>query len=321
MNNKLKNFKFIPDNFNINDKYEFKKLEFINEQYSNDNTQKTFWYLYKKLVHDIECKSKKDVSKFSLSEMESLIRSFNVAITTKRNTLNFIQKYNEWCVVNNITEENSLENIKLERMLSAPDVNRNINYISFEELYKNCMWLESDPDTDIIMLDVLIALLMRSGLKATEIVDMRYSDVNYKNGCVEFESDGKIIKRHLKKFVLKALNEVKETVYLVGASKRPLLIIDDHVVKTLDPAYDKEKMYKNIRKRMSKFKTHYRSLNENILITSLKIDDLLEIKNEKGSLKISDYKDIQVKYGNSPSSYQKIREDYLQYLNQIDCKK
>lgn len=308
---------YFPSNFNIDDDYEYLKLYFINESYMNENTKRTFWHLYKTLIHRYELKNKKDLCKFSLAETEELVRDNNTAITTKRNLLSFIQRYNEWCVLENIVEENNLENVELQTMLTIPKSNTKINYVSFEELYKNGLWLENKNDNDIILLDVLIALLMRSGLKTLDIVEMRYSDVNYDTGEVEFESNGVLIKRHLKKFVVKILKEVEKEVVLVGASKRPLLKVDDHVVKTLDPEYNKEKMYKNIRKRMSKFKRCYRTLNENILINSLKFDDLDLIENKNGEVTIKDYKNIQEKYGNNANSYQKLREDYQMYKQQL----
>lgn len=117
----------------------------------------------------------------------------------------------------------------------------------------------------------------------------------------------------IEKPIIKLIEEVKETVYLVGASKRPLRTIDNHLVKTLDLEYNPGKIFKNIKKRVSKFKECYRTLNENILINSCKFDELDLIKEKNGVLKVEDYKSIQIKYGNSANSYQKLKLDYELY--------
>ena len=308
---------YIPSNYDENNIHENYKLEFINDSYMNENTKRTFWHLYTTLIKCFEEKFNKDLCEFNLIQIEEMIKGINVAITTKRNLISFIDRYNDWCVDYELTDSNNLEGVDLKSLLTAPGIDRSSSYISFEELYKNCIWLENKADNDIIMLDVMIALLMRSGLRTSDIVNMRYSDINFETGDVEFKSDEKIIKLHLENYIVKIIKEVKETVWLIGAAKRPLLIVDDHVVKVLDPEYNKEKVANNIRKRMSKFKVCYRPLNENILINSLKFDDLNDIEKSNGSVAIKDYKSIQEKYGNNPSSYQKLREDYLLYKQSI----
>lgn len=309
---------FIPINYDDENYFEKNKLEFVNDCYSNENTKRTFWHLYKSIIQNYEKKFNKDLCRFNVFEIEEMIKGISSALTTKRNIISFIQIYNDWCVENEIVDSNNLSGIDIKTILSAPDVNKNSSYVSYEELYKNCMWLENKPDNDIIMLDVMIALLMRSGLRASDIVDMRYSDIDFETGYVKFDTEDMHIKRHLKKFVLKVIREVEDEVYLVGAAKRPLLKIDNHVVKVLDSSYDKDKVSKNIRKRMSKFKNVYRPLNENILINSLKFDDLNEIENNNGTVTIKDYKQIQEKYGNNANSYQKLREDYQIYKDSLN---
>ena len=161
---------------------------------------------------------------------------------------------------------------------------------------------------------------MRKGLRTKDIVNLKYSDINYKTGELDFVSDGKQINITLEKPILRLIEEVEETVYLVGASKRPLRTIDGHLVKTLDLEYDKEKIFKNIKKRVSKFKECYRTLNENILINSCKFDELDLIKeNNNNNLEVEDYKNIQMKYGNSANSYQKLKLDYELYKKHTEC--
>lgn len=312
---------YIPSDLDQNDKYQVEKILFLNESYHKENTKSLFWHLYTRLLYKYEVKYEKDLYDFNKKQIEDMMKDIDVAITTRRNLISFLQRYLDWCVLEEFVNKNILNEMDLNSLLFANGVEKEkVNYISLEELFKDCYWLTSKGDNDITELDVVIVLLMRKGLRTKDIVNLKYSDINYKTGELDFVSDGKKINITLEKPILRLIEEVEETVYLVGASKRPLRTIDGHLVKTLDLEYDKEKIFKNIKKRVSKFKECYRTLNENILINSCKFDELDLIKeNNNNNLEVEDYKNIQMKYGNSANSYQKLKLDYELYKKHTEC--
>ena len=83
------------------------------------------------------------------------------------------------------------------------------------------------------------------------------------------------------------------------------------MIKVTSNTYTKEQGIKSIRRRLAKFKeVGYKPLNENLLLMSKKIDLLDDIVSNKGYVTRDDFIDVQSKFGNSGSSWFKIRTEY-----------
>lgn len=307
-----------PIDYDPNNERESLKLSCINENYGNISTKSLYWFLYKTHIQEVEDRFNKDLYEFDMYEIEELMRGMDSAITTKRNILSFITLYFDWCVEEGLVIENILDNIDGQYRLLFIDNNelKQKYYISFEELYKNGMWLTSKEDSSILEMDLAIVLLVRSGVRVHELVKLKYSNIDFKTGILKFTSDvrkgkNREVEIKLKKFVLKLLQSTQVSDEEISGAGRAIQVIDDYIVKVSGNEYTEEKALKSVRKRMSKFKNVYRPINEHLLITSAKIDVLNSIKeDEERELVIADFKQTQERFGTSANTYQKLKFDY-----------
>lgn len=300
---------FVPKNFDMECEYEVNKFNFLEDTYKNVLSKSLYWLLYKSHVKDMEKLLNKDLKDFDVSEIKDMMVGVSAAVTSKRNLVAFVSRYFEWCFENDMILENTMKKIENTKDLVFTDgkeVANNI-YISFEELYKEGMWLAEQDENEISYLDLAIAMLIRSGIKSQELIKLKCYDIDLIEKNVYIGK--KVVP--INKYTAKVIQEDRYDFKPKGAAKRELKNVDGYFIKLTSDKYDEMKAYKSIKKRLSRFKTSgFRPINENMLLTSLKIDELDKIREEKGTLTIDDYRNIQVKFGNSPHTYQKIKMDY-----------
>lgn len=93
------------------DNYQKKKLEYLNDMYSNISTLMINWNYYDVHVHDVEVELKKDLMFFSLDEIESIIANkFTLEYSSRIILETFIKQYFKWGLAKGYTNINPMVN-------------------------------------------------------------------------------------------------------------------------------------------------------------------------------------------------------------------
>lgn len=311
----LKYVEYLPKDYEELEERQLAKLEFLNEKYGNRNTKQHYYYLYLAHIKEEEDYHERDLCEFSLYEIIDTMQGVIGSISTRNNTLSFITKYLDYCVEKGIITDNVLNYVdphdpNQDLVDKSKEIVEN-NYIDFDELSQELAWLEKDEDNNIHPIDVMIVLLLRSGITNKEIAHLKNSDFDFKNRMVTIRGEGKIRKIKLHEDVLHWVEVAKNSSGVIPKTRFVLKTLDDHIIKLNAEIYDVEQAIKSIKRRLAKFKEiGFRTLNENILLTCKKIDILDGIVAKQGTLTTEDFQNVQVQFGNSKASYFKLRTDY-----------
>lgn len=93
------------------DNYQKKKLEYLNDMYSNISTLMINWNYYDVHVHNVEVELKKDLMFFSLDEIESIIANkFTLEYSSRIILETFIKQYFKWGLAKGYTNINPMVN-------------------------------------------------------------------------------------------------------------------------------------------------------------------------------------------------------------------
>lgn len=184
-------------------------------------------------------------------------------------------------------------------------------YAQFNELEEGLTKLEMDDYNDICCMDVMIVLLLRSGVTTDEIVKLRNSDFDFEKQLITVKNGKAIRKLKLDSKVLKWVVKSRDWDGVVPRTRFVMNTLDDHVIRLNGDVYDEEQARRSIKRRLAKFReAGFRPINENVLINSKKIDVLDGLVKKQGYLRTEDFKKVQVQYGNSEASYFKLKADY-----------
>lgn len=93
------------------DNYQKKKLEYLNDMYSNISTLMINWNYYDVHVHNVEVELKKDLMFFSLDEIESIIANkFTLEYSSRIILETFIKQYFKWGLAKGYTNIDPMVN-------------------------------------------------------------------------------------------------------------------------------------------------------------------------------------------------------------------
>ena len=184
-------------------------------------------------------------------------------------------------------------------------------YVQFNELEQGLTILERDDYNDICCMDVMIVLLLRSGIAINDIVKLKNSDFDFNKQLVTIRNNNTIHKLKLDEKVLNWVIKSRDWDGKVPRTRFVMNTLEDHVIRLNGDVYDEEQARRSIKRRLAKFRENgFTPMNENVLINSKKIDVLDGLVERQGSLGTEDFKKVQVQFGNSEGSYFKLKADY-----------
>lgn len=312
---RTKNIEYMPANKESLKERELRKLEYLNDAYGNRNSKQHLYYLYLAHIKEEEDRIDSDLYDFTKWDIIELMQGIIGSIQLQQRVLSFINSYLDYCVKQGYTTLNVLETIDKdnpnEELIKTNHELVASTYVTIDELVKELEWLVEDEENDIHAIDMMIALLMRSGVSAREIIDLKNSDFDFEKKCVFVKVGEKTKRVNLSDKALYWVKEARDSDSKVGKSRHTLNTIDDHIIKLSGDTYDTKKALMSIRKRMTKFaEVGFRSLNESILINCAKIDLLETILKINGELTTDDFRKVQVLFGNSENTYYKLKTDW-----------
>ena len=293
------------------DKNDEQVVKFLNETYGNYNTKYTYFFIYDTKIRPEEKENKKALGEFSPIEVMTMLQTLKGSLSTRKNTLTFVTNYMKWYWKDNPQNNPMLDIDDKSSLIIVNNKQISKQYIDIQELNQDLEDLVDNPTNSIIPLDAFIVKAIRDGITVEQLANAKYEDFDLVKNKVKIKSDKGIRLLNLSEATTYWLQESRYDKRPLGKAGVVLNSVDNHVIKVTSNTYTKEQGIKSIRRRLAKFKeVGYKPLNENLLLMSKKIDLLDDIVSSKGYVTRDDFIDVQSKFGNSGSSWFKIRTEY-----------
>lgn len=176
------------------DEFVLNKLSFLNDTYSNANTQLSYFIYYQNFFHQEEVIKNKDVMYFTTQEIKELLISLVDTKPASRGAfLSFINNYLNYCIergyitTNNASSINTNDIKKInKKMISVELINLNDFYQLVEEVYAKKTY-------NRIILPVLFARYGILGEGCEDIMKLSFEDVDVQNHLVRIKKDENVI--------------------------------------------------------------------------------------------------------------------------------
>lgn len=176
------------------DEFTMNKLAFLNDVYSNSNTQLAYFIYYRNFFHDEEVLKGKDLMYFTTQEIKELMMSLiTVKSASKGSFMSFANAYLNYCVergyinINNASAINTKEIKKLNsKVVNMELINLNNFYKLVEEVY-------AKQNYNRIILPVLFARYGILGEGCQDIMSLSFEDIDHHNKLVRIKKNGDVI--------------------------------------------------------------------------------------------------------------------------------
>lgn len=176
------------------DEFVLNKLAFLNDTYSNANTQLSYFIYYQNFFHQEEVIKNKDVMYFTTQEIKELLISLVDTKPASRGAfLSFINNYLNYCIergyitTNNASSINTNDIKKInKKMISVELINLNDFYQLVEEVYAKKTY-------NRIILPVLFARYGILGEGCEDICNLCFEDIDVQNHLVRIKKNKNVI--------------------------------------------------------------------------------------------------------------------------------
>ena len=176
------------------DEFVLNKLAFLNDTYSNANTQLSYFIYYQNFFHQEEVIKNKDVMYFTTQEIKELLISLVDTKPASRGAfLSFINNYLNYCIergyitINNASSINTNDIKKInKKMISVELINLNDFYQLVEEVYAKKTY-------NRIILPVLFARYGILGEGCEDICNLCFEDIDVQNHLVRIKKNKNVI--------------------------------------------------------------------------------------------------------------------------------
>lgn len=302
--------------------FQWNKLVFLNDLYSNKNTQQTYWKIFNNYIKVIEDSKNKDVFSFNNEEVRDLIISLPTTnLRAKKTISSLLYQYFKWAIergfrngTNPFIESDLGQYIKISQRVAVK------KYHTIDDIFELCNKVDFNAQ------ELAPLVMARYGIVGEELswmTSLKYEDIN----------------RELREVYIR--DDKGELVTIIPVDDRFIDFMDEVkkveelVIEPIDGRIRKCKYKDNgyiLRSTRSKdklkFQTIYTIMNrvfksigkKRISFTECeknrKLDLLFMIKAKNGKITNQDIKDV-VKIFNvdgSSTAYIPLREDYISFI-------
>ena len=174
------------------------KLSFLNDTYSNENTRKAYFSLYKNIILEDELSRGKDLMYFTTQELkEGMLSMVNNKQSSKGSIASIAIKYLDYCVNKGYILTNNMKSLSINDLKKENKRFIVTDVVNLNKFYKWLSELEIKHDLYI----TLPLLFARYGIVGEELKDMlnvKYEDIDRDNLTVNingvlFPIDNKFI--------------------------------------------------------------------------------------------------------------------------------
>lgn len=183
---------------NSYDKYQLKKLEFLNLYYDNDWTRLTYFRNYNNNIHDYEVAKNKDLMNFSPDEAESIIKSCVWTVgNTQKGLFTFGKKYCSWCKnVLKLVDINPFDLLVMRTVTKDSKAKLQRKIVPLKIFYKQCNEMIKEGVTLEHVMTVICIRYGIAGENLLQIRNLKWSNIDYNNKMVLIENEqGNIVTR------------------------------------------------------------------------------------------------------------------------------
>ena len=176
---------------NSYDEFQLKKLEFLNECYTNERTMITYWTIYTKNIHIFEYNSNRDVMNFNKEDIISMIEALSFSYnTSKQNLVSFLNNYFRWCEKRGEVSINPITSIDVQ------EVTKDSKIFMENKIYgKNMFWSMIDKmmsnTNKYNVTPIILARYGITGYNYEPMVNLKWSDIDRDNMVINVS--GKIL--------------------------------------------------------------------------------------------------------------------------------
>ena len=302
--------------------FQWNKLVFLNDLYSNKNTQETYWKIFNNYVKVIEDSKNKDVFSFNNDEVKDLIISLPTTnLRAKKTISSLLYQYFKWAIergfrngTNPFIENNLNKYIKVSQRVALK------KYHTLDEVFEFCNKVDFNAQ------ELAPLVMARYGIIGEELnwmTSLKYEDIDRESKEVYIRDENNCLTTIIPvddRFIefIDEVSKVTELVVVpVDGRIRKHKYKDNGYILRSTRSYEKLKfqtiytimnrIFKSVGKKRISF-TEYE--------TSRKFDLLFMIKARKGKITNQDIKDV-VKIFNvdgSSTAYIPLREDYISFI-------
>lgn len=175
------------------DKYIEKKLIFVNsnEKYSK-NTKELYLKFFDNYTHPLEVAKRKDLYDFDRMEIIHLIKSApTTSKRTKKSLFSAINSYINWACDRGFNQVgNPCDTIKVTEILDLNEKALRESYYDLDFIYKYIELAHNTRSiTGVSSQELIILLLLRYGLTMDESIELKKSDVDSDNLCLNIYNE------------------------------------------------------------------------------------------------------------------------------------
>lgn len=176
------------------DEFTMNKLAFLNDVYSNSNTQLAYFIYYRNFFHDEEVLKNKDLMYFTTQEIKELLMSLiTVKSASKGSFMSFVNSYLNYCIKRGFINTNQSSSINVKdikkpnaKVVSMELINLNNFYNLVEEVY-------AKQNYNRIILPILFARYGILGEGCEDIMKLSFEDIDHHNKLVRIKKNGDVI--------------------------------------------------------------------------------------------------------------------------------
>lgn len=304
------------------DKFQYNKLNYLNEVYDNIKTIEVYWGIFQRFIHFQEVNKNKDLYSFDDYEIKEILISIPTTSTrTKRLAWTAIEQYLGWAIKREYRLDltNPCDYININDILKVNKGALAKKIYSLDEVYRFAAEAEIKGNT---YQEILLMLLARYGVvgkEASWLINLKTEDIDLDNNIINVFEDEKLVSQlkfddRLKSWLEKAKEETGFETNGKNDSIRVINYYDNGYVlkstKINSTTIEKMVIYGYMSRICSNLGINKISLSD--LARSRKFDLLDEIRNKKIRLTVEDVKNVSDKFqpNSSYSTYSTLLNDY-----------
>lgn len=170
------------------DDFTMNKLAFLNDVYSNSNTQLAYFIYYRNFFHDEEVLKNKDLMYFTTQEIKELLTSLvNTKPSSRRAFLSFVNSYLNYCIERGYINTNNASAINTEEIKQVNKKFISLEIINLNRFYKMVEKVYAKQNYNRIILPILFARYGILGEECTDIMSLSFEDIDHHNKLVRIK--------------------------------------------------------------------------------------------------------------------------------------
>lgn len=274
------------------DEFTMNKLAFLNDVYSNSNTQLAYFIYYRNFFHDEEVLKGKDLMYFTTQEIKELLMSLiTVKSASKGSFMSFVNSYLNYCIKRGFINTNQSSSINVKDIKKPNAKVVNMELINLNNFYKLVEEVYAKQNYNRIILPILFSRYGILGEGCEDIMNLTFEDIYHQNKLIRIKKSGREILLPIdEKFI--------KWVYKISGNDTGVILLNNknEIITSRHTIYNMNYRFFNV---INKPRIGLKILREN-----RKLDLLGDILSNQGYININDIEVVEnlISYDNVTTS-------------------